>query len=137
MGGTSAAMLGVLAMVPAMIAGAGAFFVAWAATAWILCAILVALAAHGRGRSGPAWLVLAFVLTPLPAALMLLTFGDRSERRLRRDALQGREGLRLCPSCNEVVRSEARRCRFCLADLTRRAEPAAARLTGGRMEPRL
>jgi hypothetical protein len=135
--GTTAGMLAAAAAIPAMVAGAGFFFVAWAVAAWLICAILVAVAAHGRGRSGPAWLLLALLLTPLPAGLMLMVFVDRSDRRRRRDAAQGREGLRLCPSCSEVVRSQARRCRFCLADLTRRDEPAAVRLSDERMEPRL
>ena len=135
--GMTAGTVAAVTAVPAMLAGAGVFFIAWAVGAWLICAILVAVAAHGRGRSGYAWLLLAVLLTPLPAALMLMVFVDRSERRRRRDAAHGKEGLRLCPSCSEVVRSQARRCRFCLADLTRRDEPAAVRLSDERMEPRL
>lgn len=135
--GMTAGTLAWLSAIPAMIAGVGVFFIAWVACAWLICAILVAVAANGRGRSGCAWLLLAVLLTPAPAALMLLVSVDRSERRLRRDASQGKEGLRLCPSCSEVVRSGARRCRFCLADLTRGPDLAAAQLPDQRMEPRI
>ena len=134
--GTLAAATAITA-IPAMIAGAGIFFIAWAATAWVICAILVALAAHGRGRSAWAWLAFAILLTPLPTAVILVAFTDRSEQRQRIDATRSRDGLRLCPSCSEVVRSQARRCRFCLADLTRRDEAAVARLSNERREPRL
>jgi len=68
---------------------------------------------------------------------MLLVFSDRSEVRIREHARQGRSGLRLCPSCSEVVRDQAGRCRFCLADLNRRAQAVAPSLPVERMEPRL
>src|SRR5690606_23916085 len=119
------------------LAGAGLFLAGWVITVWLVCAALVGLGAHSRGRSVPLWLFLAVLLTPLPAALMLLMFPDRTELRMRREAARGRNGLRLCPSCGEVVRKEARRCRFCLGDLTRKAETAPRQLPDDRVEPRL
>lgn len=130
-------MAGTFTAIMAALAGAGVFVVIWLVCAWLLCAVLVALAARSRGRSALLWLFLAILLTPLLSALMLLVFADRPEVRVRRDAKQGRSGLRLCPSCGEVVRTEARRCRFCLADLTRRVEPPASLLGDERVEPRL
>lgn len=128
---------GTLATVSAALAGAGLFLMSWIVAVWLVCAILVGLGAHSRGRCVPLWLFLAVLLTPLPAAVMLLVFPDRSELRARREASRGRNGLRLCPSCGEVVRKEARRCRFCLADLTRRVEAAPRLLPDERVEPRL
>ena len=130
-------MAGTLATFTAAMAGASIFVAIWLVLAWLLCVILIAIAAHGRGRSPLWWLCLAILLTPLIAALMLLLFAERPDLRVRRDAREGRGGLRLCPSCSEVVRSEARRCRFCLADLTRRAEPLPALIPDDRVEPRL
>ncbi len=130
-------MAGTLATISAALAGAGLFLIAWVVTVWLVCAVLVGLGAHSRGRSVALWLFLALLLTPLPAALMLLMFADRTDVRVRRDAAQGRSDLRLCPSCGEVVRKEARRCRFCLGDLTRKAEPASRQLPDERVEPRL
>jgi hypothetical protein len=68
---------------------------------------------------------------------MLLLFVERPDLRMRREAKEGRGGLRLCPSCSEVVRSEARRCRFCLADLARRPGPLPPLIPDDRVEPRL
>jgi hypothetical protein len=133
--GMTAGTLTAVSAIPGMIAGVGVFFIAWAVFVWVICAILVAMAAHGRGYSGYVWLLLAILVTPLPAALMLLMFADRSERRRQLDAEQGKDGLRLCPSCSEVIRTEALRCRFCLVDLARDKEPAA-QLPDQRMEPR-
>lgn len=130
-------MAGTLATISATLAGAGIFLGAWLLLAWLLCVILVAAAAHLRGRSPLGWLFLAILLTPPLAALMLLLFVERPDLRMRREARQGRGGLRLCPSCSEVVRSEARRCRFCLADLSRRTEALPALVPDDRVEPRL
>jgi len=128
---------GTLATLAGVIAGAGVLLIAWLVSIWLVCAALVALGAYSRGRSVPLWLFLAILLTPLPAAVMLLLFPDRSELRQRRDAKLGRDGWRLCPSCSEVVRAEARRCRFCLADLTRRVDALPRQLSPERVEPRL
>ena len=130
-------MLGTWTSIAATLAGAGIFVAGWLVLAWLLCVILVAWAASGRGRSPLGWLALAIVLTPPLAALMLLLFAERPDLRMRHDAKEGRGGLRLCPSCSEVVRTEARRCRFCLADLTREPKPAPALILDDRVEPRL
>ena len=130
-------MAGTLAPISAALAGAGLFLATWIVSVWLVCAALVGLGAYSRGRCVPLWLFLAILLTPLPAALMLLVFPDRAELRARREAGRGRNGLRLCPSCGEVVRKEARRCRFCLADLTRKAEAAPRLPPDERVEPRL
>lgn len=139
-------MAGSLATVTAMIAGAGLFVTGWAVGAWLLCALLVGFAARSRGRSLVAWLLLAVVVTPLVAALLLISFADRSHVRVRADARRGRDGQRLCPSCAEVVWAEARRCRFCLTELARKPVAAptatvtalpAARAADRRVEPSL
>ncbi len=117
-------MASTLGAVTALIAGAGLFVAGWAIGAWLLCALLVGFAARSRGRSFAVWLLLAVVVTPIVAALVLVSFADRSASRLRDFARKGRDGLRLCPSCAEVVWAEARRCRFCLVDLAPKPAPA-------------
>jgi len=114
-----------LAAISAVLAGTGIFVVGWVVSVWLVCAVLVAVAAHHRGRFAPLWLFLAVLLTPVLAGLMLVLFPDRTELRQRRDARRGRGGWQLCPSCGEAVRREARRCRFCLSDLTRRGDATA------------
>ncbi len=118
-------MASTLAAVTALVAGAGLFVTGWAIGAWLLCALLVGFAARSRGRSFALWLLLAVVVTPIVTALVLAGFADRSGSRVRELARQGRDGLRLCPSCAEVVWAEARRCRFCLSDLARKPAPVA------------
>ena len=104
----------------------------WLLLIGLVAAALVARAAVGRGRSGFGWLLLAFLMTPMVAGLLLLLMPDRGEIRQRRLAARGKAGLRLCPSCAEVVRHEARCCRYCGVDLQRLDREQAA--TG---QPRL
>ncbi|NLD53183.1 MAG: hypothetical protein GX652_00800 [Burkholderiaceae bacterium] len=134
-------MAGTLGTVTALIAGTGLFVAGWAVGAWLLCALLVGFAARSRGRAFAPWLLLAIVVTPIVAALVLASFADRSALRVREAARRGRDGMRLCPSCAEVIWAQARRCRFCLADLTSRpvpaAQPPAALATEWRAQTRL
>ena len=97
----------------------------WILLAWLVTALMVARAASGRGRSAIGWLLLAVLLAPPVAALMLLVLPDQAETRQRLFASRGQRGLRLCPSCAEVVRIEARCCRYCGVDLERLDRQAA------------
>lgn len=64
---------------------------------WFVVAIVVGVAAHQRGRNGVLWFLLAVLLSPLIAGLLLILFpmrgpapvdrarvGDELERNIRR-----------------------------------------------------
>ena len=109
----------------------------WLLLVGVIAALLVARAASGRGRSGWGWLGLAFLMTPPLAGLLLLLMPDLAESRQRQLARSGKGGLRLCPSCAEVVRAEARCCRYCGVDLDRLDRQQAAQRTDPRTDPRI
>lgn len=145
-GSSLAGAASVITTVSAVLAGVGVFIVGWIVAVWLVSAALVAVAARHRGQAALLWLLLAVLLTPILAGLMLLLFPDRSDVRRREQARQGQGSWQLCPSCGEAVRREARRCRFCLTDLSPRTDPRrtdARRiepqipLPGERVEPRL
>ena len=48
---------------------------------WLILAVVVGAAAHARGRDGGAWFVLAIVISPLIAVLMLLAFPVKDKRQ--------------------------------------------------------
>lgn len=98
----------------------------WLALAWLVTALLVARGAMGRGRSAVGWFLLAILLAPPVAALMLLVMPDLVDSRQRSLAGRNKAGLRLCPSCDEVVRARAKCCRYCGVDLERLDRQQAA-----------
>jgi hypothetical protein len=76
---------------------------------WILFAVLVALLAAKRGRSGIGWFFVAIILSPVFAALLLLILQDKAAA-----ARQPSPDTHVkCPDCRELVLRDARKCKHC------------------------
>lgn len=78
---------------------------------WFIFAVIVGVAASSRGRSGFGWFVLAIVISPLIAGLLMalmpsLTASADAERPTPSTHVK-------CPDCAELVRKEARVCKHC------------------------
>jgi hypothetical protein len=71
---------------------------------WIVIAFIVAWWAKSWGRSYGNYLVCSLLLSPLIASLVLLIKGQNQS---------GTPTQRVCPSCAELVKREAVKCRFC------------------------
>jgi len=67
-----------------------------------------------KGRSGCGGFALGFLLGPIGLLIALVMSTDHREMEKR--SLQAGE-LRKCPTCAELVRIEASKCRFCGSDL--------------------
>lgn len=91
---------------------------------WMLLAVVVGVAAHKRGRMGFGWFVLAVMLSPLIAGLLLLAVGGAAEST---DPSTHRQ----CPDCAEKVLRAARVCKHCGCQL----EPLGAPGTATAREP--
>jgi len=87
---------------------------------WLLLAAGLGLLANARGRNGFGWFLLAALLSPLIAIIFLLVLpklGDAAAPRSPSgDVISERTHTR-CPSCRELVRRDASKCRFCGAEL--------------------
>ena len=85
---------------------------------WLIFAILVGMLAGKRGRSGFGWFLVAAVISPLLAVLLLLVLADRTAQTSTAavDAPTPETHVR-CPDCRELVRFDARKCKHCGAAL--------------------
>ena len=67
---------------------------------WLIFAVIVAVAAHGRGRSSVGWFLIAILISPLLALIAVLVMTPTEPREP-------------CPQCGEQVPLIARLCRYC------------------------
>jgi hypothetical protein len=81
---------------------------------WLGLAIVVGIVAAHRGRNGAGWLLLAVVISPLIAGLLVLVLPDPVKEREQQELLKN---SRKCPLCAELVRREAIVCKHCGRDL--------------------
>ena len=81
---------------------------------WLGFALVIAVAASNRGRSGVGWFFLAILISPLLAGLFLLAAKDlKLEQAARKTEEVEAAGTKVCPKCAERVKKAALICRFC------------------------
>jgi hypothetical protein len=81
--------------------------------AWLLFGIVSAVVAKEKGRSGCAWFALGVLLGPFG---LILAFAAKPQQQGLTGVESGApepSALRKCPSCAELIREDAVRCRFC------------------------
>jgi hypothetical protein len=78
-----------------------------------LLGLIPAMIARGKGRRFALWWVYGFLLfiVALPHALLLKPNVKQIEEQ------QAAQGLRKCPFCAEMIKPDARVCRYCGRDL--------------------
>jgi len=89
---------------------------------WIGLAIVIGMAAGSRGRSGFGWFLLALVISPL-LALILIALMPSLARPAGAEAAPTTATHVKCPDCAELILKEARVCKHCGCKLT---PPSAA-----------
>lgn len=90
---------------------------------WFGLSIIVGIAANRRDRSGAGWFFLALLISPVLAGLLMLALGPakraaqyRTAQALEAEPRSKSYGPILekkCPDCAEMVKADARICRFC------------------------
>lgn len=81
---------------------------------WALFGIVCAVIANNNGRSGFGWFLIGFLLGPF-GLILALVVGKNTEV-LEKASLKSGE-MRKCPFCAELVKSEAKICRYCQNEL--------------------
>jgi hypothetical protein len=97
---------------------------------WLGLALVVGIAASHRGRNGFGWFLLACVISPLVAGLLVLVLPNAEIERQKQEVLKN---SRKCPFCAELVRREAIVCKHCGRDLppeSVRGRPSASSSKG-------
>jgi hypothetical protein len=81
---------------------------------WLLFGVAAMLVMQNKGRSGCGGFALGFLLGPFGLMLALVLSSDQAV--LEKSSLETGE-MRKCPFCAEVIRKEARKCRYCGSDI--------------------
>lgn len=75
--------------------------------AWSIGAVIVGLIASSRGRDALRWMIVAALLSPIVAVVLVFALG-----RIDPNAPTTRTHQR-CPDCQEWIQRTARKCKHC------------------------
>lgn len=95
-----------------------AVVIIWWGTAvisWFLFSVVVGVWSRRKGGSFISGFLFSLLLSPLIAGLILAVRKPLKSTLEERELASGR--MKRCPHCAELIRAEAKRCRFCGQDV--------------------
>jgi RNA polymerase subunit RPABC4/transcription elongation factor Spt4 len=83
---------------------------------WLVVSVVIGVLASKRGRSGFGWFLLAFIISPLLAGLLLALIENLAPQQSQpetRFLTPVSADTKACPRCAETIKKAATVCRFC------------------------
>jgi hypothetical protein len=100
---------------------------------WLFFSIIAGVIASQKGRSGPGFFVLSLFLSPVVGIIAAL-IARPNIAKVEQSAIES--GLnKKCPFCAEIIKQEAKVCRYCGRELASKPQPDAPALTRNEASP--
>lgn len=81
---------------------------------WIMCGVAASMIFKSKGRDTTAGFLLGAIFGPF--GILFALFSPKNDLNMERQAIVSGSS-RKCPDCAELVKAEAKKCRFCGAEL--------------------
>mgnify|MGYP000184445206 CR=1 FL=1 len=85
---------------------------------WLAFAIVTAIIASNKGRSGLGWLILGAIFGIFALIVIVVISSVKPQPVVAGGEVATAETHVRCPECRELVRNDAKRCKHCQATLT-------------------
>ena len=103
----------------------------WTLMFWLFLSIISGVIAGNKGRMAFGYFLLSVLLSPLIGIIVALVVSPNKDNLENR---QLSKGMKKCPYCAELIKAEAKVCRYCGKDLL---VPALTEVSGEYWRERL